>query len=168
MLPMASRMLLALHVRGSAPGEIGGPTSLEIFGNVGKREGRSVSVIAIDEARIRMPAGRGCERGWGRAMLFWWRREAGAAEYLFYDGHCGLCHRAVKFVLRHDRSGKRVSVCAAAGRDFSGAGGGGAAGGIAGQRGGADARWGSCWCGRMRSCIFFGGWAAGGECWRRC
>jgi predicted DCC family thiol-disulfide oxidoreductase YuxK len=24
-------------------------------------------------------------------------------ETLFYDGHCGLCHRAVKFVLRHDR-----------------------------------------------------------------
>lgn len=24
---------------------------------------------------------------------------------LFYDGHCALCHRAVKFVLRHDRSG---------------------------------------------------------------
>ncbi len=26
-------------------------------------------------------------------------------ELLFYDGHCGLCHRAVKFVLKHDRSG---------------------------------------------------------------
>jgi predicted DCC family thiol-disulfide oxidoreductase YuxK len=26
-------------------------------------------------------------------------------EYIFYDGHCGLCHRAVKFVLKHDRSG---------------------------------------------------------------
>lgn len=26
-------------------------------------------------------------------------------EYIFYDGHCGLCHRAVKFVLAHDRSG---------------------------------------------------------------
>jgi predicted DCC family thiol-disulfide oxidoreductase YuxK len=25
-------------------------------------------------------------------------------EFLFYDGHCGLCHGAVKFVLRHDRS----------------------------------------------------------------
>ena len=24
-------------------------------------------------------------------------------ETLFYDGHCGLCHGAVKFVLRHDR-----------------------------------------------------------------
>ncbi len=24
---------------------------------------------------------------------------------LFYDGNCGLCHRAVKFVLKHDRSG---------------------------------------------------------------
>jgi predicted DCC family thiol-disulfide oxidoreductase YuxK len=26
-------------------------------------------------------------------------------ETLFYDGHCGLCHRAVKFVLRHDPEG---------------------------------------------------------------
>src|ERR1700685_1107119 len=26
-------------------------------------------------------------------------------EILFYDGHCGLCHRAVKFVLKHDGSG---------------------------------------------------------------
>jgi predicted DCC family thiol-disulfide oxidoreductase YuxK len=31
---------------------------------------------------------------------------ASNAEILFYDGHCALCHRAVKFVLRHDRSGK--------------------------------------------------------------
>jgi predicted DCC family thiol-disulfide oxidoreductase YuxK len=27
------------------------------------------------------------------------------SEYIFYDGHCGLCHRAVKFVLKHDRAG---------------------------------------------------------------
>jgi predicted DCC family thiol-disulfide oxidoreductase YuxK len=27
-------------------------------------------------------------------------------EMLFYDGHCGLCHGAVQFVLRHDGSGK--------------------------------------------------------------
>ena len=27
------------------------------------------------------------------------------AAILFYDGHCGLCHRAVRFVLPHDRSG---------------------------------------------------------------
>lgn len=26
-------------------------------------------------------------------------------ELLFYDGHCGLCHRAVKFVFRHDKVG---------------------------------------------------------------
>jgi predicted DCC family thiol-disulfide oxidoreductase YuxK len=26
-------------------------------------------------------------------------------EIVFYDGHCGLCHRAVKFVLKHDRTG---------------------------------------------------------------
>ena len=27
------------------------------------------------------------------------------AAILFYDGHCGLCHRAVRFVLHRDRSG---------------------------------------------------------------
>jgi predicted DCC family thiol-disulfide oxidoreductase YuxK len=26
-------------------------------------------------------------------------------ETLYYDGQCGLCHRGVKFVLKHDRSG---------------------------------------------------------------
>jgi predicted DCC family thiol-disulfide oxidoreductase YuxK len=26
-------------------------------------------------------------------------------ETLFYDGHCGLCHRAVQFVIRHDPAG---------------------------------------------------------------
>ncbi|MDE3109751.1 MAG: DUF393 domain-containing protein, partial [Acidobacteriota bacterium] len=28
-----------------------------------------------------------------------------APETLFYDGHCALCHGAVKFALKHDRSG---------------------------------------------------------------
>jgi predicted DCC family thiol-disulfide oxidoreductase YuxK len=27
------------------------------------------------------------------------------SEYVFYDGHCALCHRAVKFILKHDCSG---------------------------------------------------------------
>ena len=26
-------------------------------------------------------------------------------ETIFYDGHCGLCHASVKFVLRHDPDG---------------------------------------------------------------
>jgi predicted DCC family thiol-disulfide oxidoreductase YuxK len=25
-------------------------------------------------------------------------------DMLFYDGHCGLCHHAVKFVLKHDHA----------------------------------------------------------------
>src|SRR2546426_853835 len=29
-----------------------------------------------------------------------------ATELLFYDGHCGLCHRAVRFVLAEDVGGK--------------------------------------------------------------
>lgn len=31
---------------------------------------------------------------------------ASDAEIVFYDGHCGLCDRAVRFVLKHDRSGR--------------------------------------------------------------
>jgi predicted DCC family thiol-disulfide oxidoreductase YuxK len=30
---------------------------------------------------------------------------AGLQEWLFYDGHCGLCHRMVRFVLAEDRTG---------------------------------------------------------------
>lgn len=31
--------------------------------------------------------------------------KAMATERIFYDGHCGLCHRAVRFVLAEDRAG---------------------------------------------------------------
>jgi predicted DCC family thiol-disulfide oxidoreductase YuxK len=44
--------------------------------------------------------------------------DAQAAEYLFYDGHCGLCHRAVKFVLRHDRNGKTFRFAPLQGSTF--------------------------------------------------
>ncbi len=33
------------------------------------------------------------------------KRAVAATETLFYDGHCGLCHRAIRFVLAEDRSG---------------------------------------------------------------
>jgi len=39
-------------------------------------------------------------------------------ETLFYDGHCGLCHRAVKFVLRHDRGGTAFRFAPLQGRTF--------------------------------------------------
>jgi predicted DCC family thiol-disulfide oxidoreductase YuxK len=39
-------------------------------------------------------------------------------EILFYDGHCGLCHRAVKFVLRHDRSGHAFRFAPLQGETF--------------------------------------------------
>jgi predicted DCC family thiol-disulfide oxidoreductase YuxK len=32
-------------------------------------------------------------------------RKATATELVFYDGHCGLCHRTVRFVLAEDRAG---------------------------------------------------------------
>lgn len=40
------------------------------------------------------------------------------AELLFYDGHCGLCHRAVKFVLKHDRSGNAFRFAPLQGATF--------------------------------------------------
>jgi predicted DCC family thiol-disulfide oxidoreductase YuxK len=37
---------------------------------------------------------------------------------LFYDGHCALCHGAVKFVLRHDRSGNAFRFAPLGGETF--------------------------------------------------
>jgi predicted DCC family thiol-disulfide oxidoreductase YuxK len=37
---------------------------------------------------------------------------------LFYDGHCGLCHRAVKFAVRHDRSGNAFRFAPLQGETF--------------------------------------------------
>jgi predicted DCC family thiol-disulfide oxidoreductase YuxK len=31
--------------------------------------------------------------------------KTGQTEMIFYDGHCGLCHRAVRFVLAEDQAG---------------------------------------------------------------
>lgn len=39
-------------------------------------------------------------------------------EILFYDGHCALCHRAVKFVLKHDRSGSAFRFAPLQGETF--------------------------------------------------
>lgn len=38
---------------------------------------------------------------------------------LFYDGHCGLCHRAVKFVLKNDKTGKAFRFAPLQGETFS-------------------------------------------------
>jgi predicted DCC family thiol-disulfide oxidoreductase YuxK len=38
---------------------------------------------------------------------------------LFYDGYCGLCHRAVKFVLKHDKTGKAFRFAPLQGETFS-------------------------------------------------
>jgi predicted DCC family thiol-disulfide oxidoreductase YuxK len=46
-------------------------------------------------------------------------QETQATEYLFYDGHCGLCHRAVQFVLRHDRSGRAFRFAPLQGETFA-------------------------------------------------
>jgi predicted DCC family thiol-disulfide oxidoreductase YuxK len=39
-------------------------------------------------------------------------------ETLFYDGHCGLCHRAVKFVLKRDPEGKLFRFAPLQGETF--------------------------------------------------
>jgi predicted DCC family thiol-disulfide oxidoreductase YuxK len=39
-------------------------------------------------------------------------------EVLFYDGHCGLCHGAVKFVLEYDRSGTAFRFAPLQGETF--------------------------------------------------
>ena len=46
------------------------------------------------------------------------RRANDATEILFYDGHCGLCHRAVRFVLKHDRSGTAFRFAPLQGETF--------------------------------------------------
>jgi predicted DCC family thiol-disulfide oxidoreductase YuxK len=40
------------------------------------------------------------------------------SEYIFYDGHCGLCHRAVKFVLKHDPAGNTFRFAPLQGQTF--------------------------------------------------
>lgn len=37
----------------------------------------------------------------------WLPAHQGVKEHLFYDGNCGLCHRACRFVLAEDRDGER-------------------------------------------------------------
>ena len=39
-------------------------------------------------------------------------------DILFYDGHCGLCHSAVKFVVKQDRSGKAFRFAPLYGKTF--------------------------------------------------
>ena len=38
---------------------------------------------------------------------------------LFYDGHCALCHRAVRFVVRHDRGLPPVRLSPIGGETFA-------------------------------------------------
>jgi predicted DCC family thiol-disulfide oxidoreductase YuxK len=44
---------------------------------------------------------------------------ASEPEMLFYDGHCALCHGAVKFVLKHDRSGNAFRFAPLGGETFA-------------------------------------------------
>ena len=42
----------------------------------------------------------------------------GRAETVFYDGHCGLCHRAVRFVMAEDRAGEAFRFAPLQGETF--------------------------------------------------
>src|SRR5271156_164521 len=44
--------------------------------------------------------------------------EANTLDMMFYDGHCGLCHRAVRFVLAEDREGKLFRFAPLQGETF--------------------------------------------------
>jgi predicted DCC family thiol-disulfide oxidoreductase YuxK len=39
-------------------------------------------------------------------------------EIIFYDGHCGFCHRAVRWVVNHDPVGTRFRFAPLQGRTF--------------------------------------------------
>ena len=43
---------------------------------------------------------------------------ATAPDLVFYDGHCGLCHRAVRFLLAKDRSGTTFQFAALQSQTF--------------------------------------------------
>lgn len=42
----------------------------------------------------------------------------GGRDVLFYDGSCGLCHRAVRFVIRADRDGRAFRFAPLGGETF--------------------------------------------------
>jgi predicted DCC family thiol-disulfide oxidoreductase YuxK len=44
--------------------------------------------------------------------------EGHTPDLLFYDGYCGLCHRAVQFVLREDREGAAFRFAPLQGETF--------------------------------------------------
>jgi predicted DCC family thiol-disulfide oxidoreductase YuxK len=46
------------------------------------------------------------------------RPSSTATELIFYDGNCGLCHRTVQFVLRHDGSGTAFRFAPLQGETF--------------------------------------------------
>jgi predicted DCC family thiol-disulfide oxidoreductase YuxK len=42
----------------------------------------------------------------------------GALEYIFYDGHCGLCHHVVRFVIAEDIEGAKFRFAPLGGTNF--------------------------------------------------
>jgi predicted DCC family thiol-disulfide oxidoreductase YuxK len=74
------------------------------------RSALCIETILLDmqpnaSARSNSVAARGQTEAPAHAILSQVPTVAQPTEILFYDGHCGLCHRAVKFVLKRDRTG---------------------------------------------------------------
>jgi predicted DCC family thiol-disulfide oxidoreductase YuxK len=58
-------------------------------------------------------------KNWRRVMLSLPLPSASTQpELLFYDGHCGLCHRTVLFVLHHDPAGRAFRFAPLQGETF--------------------------------------------------
>jgi len=71
--------------------------------------------------------GMAAASGWGAGLMLllfaidpgWIGGRGGAApETLFYDGDCGLCHRAVRFLLAEDPAGRRFRFAPLQGAHF--------------------------------------------------
>ena len=65
---------------------------------------------------LRAPCGSGLQF----TLLLLMTPPAQTPDILFYDGHCGLCHSAVKFVVKQDRSGKAFRFAPLYGKTFEG------------------------------------------------
>jgi predicted DCC family thiol-disulfide oxidoreductase YuxK len=89
-----------------------------MFGNVERRDsdGRRCKIIQrgmlFDDGYLPHRSHRARRRATEFVEL------ASKPEMLFYDGHCGLCHRAVVFVLAHDRDGTAFRFAPLQGETF--------------------------------------------------
>src|SRR5262245_40578647 len=62
----------------------------------------------------------GCDFCYARdAAAYVAMRSMPEPETVFYDGHCGLCHGFVRFILAEDKTGKLFNFAPIEGKEFS-------------------------------------------------